>query len=326
MSSTGSPDASESARQRSAAARVALAMAADVGAHAAPEDGVAEVALQHAHHRGALLVGDQVEVGVGFLGRAHGAIDRMRAAQGVELERGGARVLEVVPHPPGGLPVVDDREGHPGGEGFVEPEIVPPGHRDQVAVPHVRQLVRDHLRGALALGQRRGRGIEQQQRLAEEDGAGVLHRAELEVRNRDEIELRVRVGQAEVALETGQRGARGLQRKGREAALAGDVPDPDRCRTEPDRRAWPRADPRRAPPGRSRGEASPRSRPAGGRPAGASCAATLAFEITRFARVVVTAIRKRAFIAGSSKQGKNLRASVASSWVKANRCEPERAA
>ena len=51
-----------------------------------------------------------------------------------------------------------------------------------------------------------------------------------------------------------------------------------------------------------------------------------AFESTRFARAVVTAIRKRAFIAGSSKHGKNLRASVASSWVKAKRCEPERAA
>ena len=166
----------------------------------------------------------------------HLAVDRMRVAQGVELERGGSPVLEVVPHPPGGLPVVDDREGHPGGEGLVEPEIVPPGHGDEVAVPHVRELVRDHLGRALALGERRRRGVEQQQRLAEEDGARVLHRAELEVRNRDEIELRVGVGQAEVALETSQRGLRGLEREGREAALAGRVPNLDRRTTRFHRR------------------------------------------------------------------------------------------
>ena len=43
----------------------------------------------------------------------------------------------------------------------------------------------------------------------------------------------------------------------------------------------------------------------------------LGFSLTAFAMSVVTEIWKRAFIAGSSKQGKNLRASVASSWVKA---------
>ena len=42
-----------------------------------------------------------------------------------------------------------------------------------------------------------------------------------------------------------------------------------------------------------------------------------AFDRAVLAAAVVTEIRKRAFIAGSSKHGKNLRASVASSWVKA---------
>ncbi len=42
-----------------------------------------------------------------------------------------------------------------------------------------------------------------------------------------------------------------------------------------------------------------------------------ALETTALPDPVVTAMRKRAFMHGSSKQGKNLRASVASSWVKA---------
>ena len=67
-----------------------------------------------------------------------------------------------------------------------------------------------------------GRGrIEQQQRLAEEDRAGVLHGSELEVGHRHQVELRVGIGQVEVALEAGQALPRRLEAEGREVLLPG---------------------------------------------------------------------------------------------------------
>ena len=38
---------------------------------------------------------------------------------------------------------------HPGSESFVEPEIVPPRHGDEITEPLVGHLVRDHFINAL---------------------------------------------------------------------------------------------------------------------------------------------------------------------------------
>ena len=81
IGSTVAPDASASARQRSAATALPSRWRADVRAHAGAERLGAEVALEHAHHRRALLVGDQVEVLGGLARRAHLGVDRMRVAR-----------------------------------------------------------------------------------------------------------------------------------------------------------------------------------------------------------------------------------------------------
>ena len=101
---------------------------------------------------------------VASLGVVHVGADRVRVRQRVERERRALARLEVVPHAPRGLPVVDDLVGHPRGERLVQPEVVPPRHRHQVAEPLVRELVRDHLGDALLLRQRRGRRVDEQQR------------------------------------------------------------------------------------------------------------------------------------------------------------------
>ena len=179
-------------------------MPAHVEPHAPAEGVRPQVVLDHAHHRGTLLVGDGVEV-LGRLGHApHPGVDRVGVGERVHAERGRAVVLEALPHAPLGPPVGDHTVRHPGGERLVQPEVVPPRHGDQVAVPHVCELVRDHLGGPLALGERGRRRIEEEERLAEEDGARVLHRARLEVRDRDQVELAVGVGNPEVVLETAE--------------------------------------------------------------------------------------------------------------------------
>ena len=95
---------------------------------------------------------------------------------------------------------VHDLRGHEVGEHFLHPHVVEPAHGDQVAEPHVRGLVRDH-RGAAEHLVLRRRLVEQQSRRVVEDLAGVLHAAELERGDRDEVELAERVGDGGVALE-----------------------------------------------------------------------------------------------------------------------------
>ena len=53
---------------------------------------------------------------------------------------------------------------HPGGESFVQPEIVPPGHRHEIAEPLVGDLVRDDFVDALFRRSRRIRRIKQERR------------------------------------------------------------------------------------------------------------------------------------------------------------------
>ena len=60
-----------------------------------------------------------------------------------------------------GAPLVADAISHPVGEALVEPDVVPPRRRDQIAEPLVRQFVRhDHSEGLLVAGGRTGGKID----------------------------------------------------------------------------------------------------------------------------------------------------------------------
>ena len=83
---------------------------------------------------------------------------------------------------------VDDLRRHEVREDLLHPHIVEPPHRHEIAEPHVGGLVRDDA-GATELLVLRGRRVEQQARRVVEDGAGVLHAAELERRHEQEVEL-----------------------------------------------------------------------------------------------------------------------------------------
>ena len=67
---------------------------------------------------------------------------------------------------------------------FVEPEIIPPRHCDQIAVPQVGEFVADDLGCSFLLVQRGAPGVDQQQGFAKEDRTGVLHCTKFEVRHR----------------------------------------------------------------------------------------------------------------------------------------------
>src|SRR3989442_14546677 len=100
----------------------------------------------------------------------------MSAVQCVPGHRTSGAVLdEVLPDLPLGVSPVYYLVGHEGREALVEPEIVPPFHRDEIAEPHVSNLVRDYLSDALlSRGARVLVGM--QQDLSEGYRAPVLHR------------------------------------------------------------------------------------------------------------------------------------------------------
>ena len=77
------------------------------------------------------------------------------------------------------MPRRDRLRRHPGREPFIEPQIVPPIHGDQVAEPLVRDFVRHDAEHALAVSFVGARPLVEQQVLVEvRDWRPVLHRAE----------------------------------------------------------------------------------------------------------------------------------------------------
>ena len=131
-------------------------------------------------------------------------------------------------HPPLRLPRRQRLVGGPGGEALVQPDVVPPLHRHQVAEPLVGDLVGDDRGHRLERVHRRRRLVGQQQPLAEGDGAGVLHRPGGEVGDADDVELAEGVGDAEVVVEELHLVFGGLQREGGELVLVGRGADANR--------------------------------------------------------------------------------------------------
>ena len=87
----------------------------------------------------------------------------------------------------------------PLGERLVEPQVVPPLHRDEVAEPHVRQLVQDRQRPAL--DDRLGDLGPEDIHLVVRHGSGVLHRAHVVFGGEDLVVLREGVRVVELVLE-----------------------------------------------------------------------------------------------------------------------------
>ena len=181
-------------RQQVGQRGVAVLVLAEVPLHAGEELVLADVGDQLLEHRGALGVGDAVEVDLdgGDVGDVRG--DRVGGGQlvlgvgpgllGVGERRPGGRVL-------GRLGLA--QRADVGRERLVEPQVVPPAHGHEVAEPHVRELVQDRLRAPLVGGPADLRAEDVV--LEEGHRAGVLHRPGVELRHEELVVLveRVRV-------------------------------------------------------------------------------------------------------------------------------------
>ena len=179
--------------------RVGVGVLRQVLVQASEESVAAHVGDELAQYGGALGVGDAVEVDLDVGQVADFSRDRVRRGQLILLE---APVL--ADHEPGpALGVLgglgQSQVAHELGEGFVEPQVVPPLHGDQVTEPHVRQLVQDRVRTSLhlSLGGTRAEHVG----VAEGDAARVLHGARVVLGHEDLVVLGEGVGDAVRALE-----------------------------------------------------------------------------------------------------------------------------
>ena len=170
--------------------------------------------LQHPQHGPALAVADGVEELAYFRRVGNLLLDGMRVLQAVQVERPvGVHVYELRPHRPLGEQPVHRLGSHPGRETLVQPQVVPPLHGHEIAEPHVRHLVGDHLRHPLPRARRRVLRVHQQRRLPVCDAAPVFHGAGCKVRNRQVVQLGQRVGDSKVIVEKRQQLDRGVQRE-----------------------------------------------------------------------------------------------------------------
>ena len=123
----------------------------------------------------------------------------------VEVEGGAVLRHDVAPVAPFRVERLGRLLADEARERFVEPEVRPPGHRHEIAPPHVRELVGGDAEAALERRDRGGALVHGEVGRAVRDRAWVLHRSRLEVGQPDRVDLRVGIGDAGVVLEVAER-------------------------------------------------------------------------------------------------------------------------
>ena len=100
------------------------------------------VGLDHSQNTGPFAVADLVKQLLDFCGVADFGLDRMGALQAVSsLGSGGLCPDKVLPDGPLWIGGVDGFLAHECREAFIEPYVIPPFHRDEIAEPHVGNLM-----------------------------------------------------------------------------------------------------------------------------------------------------------------------------------------
>ena len=152
----------------------------------------------------------------------------MRGRESIECEPATRSGCELAPDVPlrmhGVLGFVPDKRG----ERLVQPDVVPPRERREVAPPHVGQLVRDRAHAGLQAVRRGPRRIDCEQIEAVRDRAGIFHRAGGEIGDADAFDLVIRIGDAGVVLEPLDRRAMGIACIDALSREAGRKPDAHR--------------------------------------------------------------------------------------------------
>ena len=151
-----------------------------------------------------------------------------RIGQGVDVKSATAAADVLQIEIPVWLDFFQRLAGHPGGKSFVQPDVVPPFHGDEIAEPLVRHLVRDHAGDAFLQVHRTLLVVNKKNHFAEGNAAGVLHCAGGEIRQADQIKLPVWILDTEIIVVILQDVACHLQSEGAHFFFAGGCIHADR--------------------------------------------------------------------------------------------------
>ena len=194
--------------------RILILMRFHIILHALAPDIRARIGFQHRDDRLAFGIGDRIERLIGLLDRPDRLHDRVGGGIAVQPHGGFPRAHTVDIRAPFRVQSGRRLILHPAGEPFVQPEIVPPGHGDEIAEPLMRHFMRGDREDALAIAFGTDAWIVQQDALEGEDRAPVFHRAEKLglPRPGNIIELRQWIRRAEIVVEEGQDGRCAVER------------------------------------------------------------------------------------------------------------------
>ena len=186
--------------------RVAVLMRGDIVPNPLPEDVLSQELLQHTKNRCAFLIGQCVEHLLRLGRRADFGTDRTRRVQGIHAEGNLFVPGELHPRLPIRSPVIHNFAGEPGRKGFIQPEVLPPPHRYEIAKPLVDDLVGNDICHTPKAVRRSFGDVNEKTILAKEDRSPVLHGAHCKVRHTDKIQLRDGIFQAEIVVQPRQAG------------------------------------------------------------------------------------------------------------------------
>ena len=162
---------------------------AQVFPDAVPEGIFSQQAGEHPHHDGSLVI-DDVSVDESGTGQVRQIPPDGVGSGGPVFGIGGD--VEVPEIPQGDVHIREHRRADPGaeiiGEDLLRPDVVEPAHGHGVPEPEVGGLMGDEFRPR-ELFRRGRRGVQEHPLVIEQDGAGVLHAAELEAGNDHEVIL-----------------------------------------------------------------------------------------------------------------------------------------
>ena len=214
--------------------RAAVAMLFEIPMHTVAKGLSAHPRLEHADDRCALLVRDRIECVEDVATHADWLADATGGCEPIRFDGFGPLMHALRATLVVGPPRIDHLFREPRRERLVEPDVVPPRRRHQVAEPLVRHLVRAETRGDVAERRRRGIGL-QQDRRSIRDEPGVLHREAYGERDRNVVELGERIVDAEPALFEREELGKRMRSEGQRRCVAASRDQPHRRRPAAER-------------------------------------------------------------------------------------------
>lgn len=163
----------------------------EVGLDAFREDASTELEEHLVEPSGSFAVGDTIEDVLTHFSVDHINTNRVSCVHLVLSETPEALIQE---DGPSRFVLLESRGliqadvAHEVGEGFVEPQIVPPLHSHEVAEPHVTDLVKEHVEDGL-LSSIREHLVSLDVLVPVDHTADILHCSSVEIRNKDRIHL-----------------------------------------------------------------------------------------------------------------------------------------